>query len=68
MSENRVIQACVRLKVENQFMCVRNFDISRTECKSCEYYYIDEKYKSINCLLQDIRNWTLYRIDHHIYK
>ena len=65
MNENRVIQTCVKLKVENQFLCNRNRKyVNPWDCKSCPYLYKGGDQGLVtHCLLKEIKDWTLYRIE-----
>ena len=65
MTENQAIQACIKLKVENQFLCKRNRKyVNPWDCKTCSYLYqAGDQGLITRCLLKEIRDWTLYRIE-----
>lgn len=64
MSDLDFSEAYSRLKVENEFMCKRNFDVNTWDCKSCPYFYKGGISGAVSmCLKKEIRDWTLYRIE-----
>ena len=48
----------------SDFKCEKSFPITRWDCETCPYFYEMEfdKYKTISCLLRQVRDWTLYHI------
>ncbi len=56
-------KAWERLQITEQMLCQKKF--STIKCRNCNYYYIKESdgYKIARCLKEDIRNWTLYRMN-----
>lgn len=65
MSDLDFSQAFARLKVENDFMCERNFDCNKWDCEGhCNYFYMGGMSGKLPCCLKrDVRDWTLYRIE-----
>ena len=47
------------LKILHDMSC--NNVLSLGTCKNCEFYY-ERDYRTIACLKDDIRTWTLFRI------
>lgn len=51
-----------RFRVINDMSCQHGLQHWDRVCRSCPYYYENEN-RTISCLKEDIRNWTLYQID-----
>lgn len=56
-------KAWERLQITEQMLCQKMF--LSIDCMNCDYYYVEENdgYRIARCLKQNIRDWTLYRID-----
>ena len=64
MSDLDFSEAYSKLKVENDFMCERKLNVNPWDCKKCPYLYRGgDKGLVTRCLLKEIRDWTLYRIE-----
>lgn len=62
--KGNVRKAWGSLQVTEEMLCRKGF--SRLDCMDCDYYYVEEEddgYKMARCLKENIRNWTLYRMD-----
>ena len=56
-------KAWERLVLNSEMMCEKEF--SPILCKQCDYYYQHTSYYDgtyANCLKNNIKDWTLYRI------
>ena len=63
-NEKACKKAWAGLQITEQMSCRKRF--SRINCMNCDYYYVEEDddgYRIARCLKENIRNWTLYRIE-----
>lgn len=59
MKDEECSAAWKRLKALHEMSC--NKELSFFGCKGCDYYY-ETEHRTIACLKEDIRRWTLYRV------
>ncbi len=58
------IKAFEQLKIDNEFTCEKHLAVNAWECKGCKYFYMGYNYGKFSaCLLRDIKEWALYRIE-----